>query len=117
MESGFLTVNEASHYLGIKISTLYSMVERKEIPHYRIGRLIKFTKADLDSFMQERRVDRIDIERKARRILTSACNPKIDVGTLVKKTVAEVRRNRYTSSHGKPDRIKGLRKEASHGAL
>ena len=117
MESGFLTINEASNYLGIKTSTLYSMVGRKEIPHYRIGRLIKFTKADLDAFMQERRVDRIDIERKARRILTSACNPKIDVGTLVKKTVAEVRRNRYTSSHGKPDRVKGLGKEASHGAL
>ena len=117
MESGFLNATEATHYLGIKMSTLYSMVERKEIPHYRIGRLIKFTKADLDAFMQERRVDRIDIERKARRILTSACNPKIEVDALVKKNIAESRGNRYIASHGKPDRIKGLRKEASHGAL
>ena len=117
MESGFLTINEASNYLGIRTSTLYAMVERKEIPHYRIGRLIKFTKADLDAFMQERRVDRIDIERKARKILTGACNPKIEVNTLVKKTLAEVRRNRYTASHGKPDQSKGLGKEVSDGTV
>ncbi len=37
----FLAVEELSRYLGIKKSNLYSKVERKEIPHYRVGRLIK----------------------------------------------------------------------------
>ena len=100
MECGFLTVNMASHYLGIKPSTLYTMVERKEIPHYRIGRLIRFTKPDLDTFMQERRVDRIDIEKQARKILTHARIPKVDVDTLVKKTVADSKGIEYSLSHG-----------------
>ena len=117
MENGFLTIKEGSLYLGIKTSTLYSMVERKQIPHYRIGRLIKFTKPDLDAFMQEHRVDRVDTEKKARKILNNARNPKINVDALVKKTIAESRGNGYTSSHGKPDQSKGLGKEAAHGAL
>ena len=100
MECGFLTVNMASHYLGIKPSTLYSIVERKEILYYRIGRLIKFTKADLDTFMLERRVDRIDIEKQARKILTHARIPKVDVDTLVKKTVADSKGIEYSLSHG-----------------
>ncbi len=117
MEKSFLTLNEAAQYLGVKASTLYSMVERKEIPHYRIGRLIKFTKADLDAFMQERRVDRVDPEKEAKRILNLARNSNIDVDALVKKTVAESRRNRYTSSHGKPERVEGFGEEVPHGAL
>ena len=59
----------------------------------------------------------MDIEKEAKKILSHARNPNIDVDALVKKTVAENRGNRYTASHGKPDRIKGLRKEASHGTL
>ena len=117
MESGFLNATEASHYLDIKTSTLYSMVEHKEIPHYRVGRLIKFTKADLDAFMQQRRVDRVDIEKEARNILNLTHNPSIDVDALVRKTVAESRGNRYTASHGKPDRVKGLGEEVPHGAF
>ena len=35
----------------------------------------------------------------------------------VKKTVAESRRNRYTASHGKPERVEGFGEEVPHGAL
>jgi len=31
-----------SQYLGVKRSTLYTMIERREIPHYRIGKLARF---------------------------------------------------------------------------
>ncbi len=117
MEHGFLTLDEASTYLGVRKSNLYSKIERKEIPHYRVGRLIKFKKADLDAFMEERRIDRVDIEKEAKKILSHARNPNIDVDALVKKTVAESRGNGYTASHGKSDQVKGLGKEVSHGAL
>ena len=72
--------------MGVKTSTLYSMVERKEILHYRIGRLIKFTKADLDAYLQKHRIDSIDIDRAANRILKHACSPRIDIHALVKNT-------------------------------
>ncbi len=117
MEKGYLSIKEASQYLGVKPSSLYSMVEAREIPYHRIGRLIKFTKSELDAFMEENRVDRVDIEKEAKKILTHPRNPNIDVDALVKKTVAESRGNRYTASHGKSDQVKGLGKEVSHGAL
>ena len=117
MDSGFMSTDEASHYLGIKTSTLYSMVEGKEIPHYRIGRLIKFTKTELDSWVQQRRVDSIDIEKGAKKILNHAHNTNIDMDALVKRSVAKSKRSRYTSAQRKADRIRGLGKEVSHGAL
>jgi len=117
MDKGYLSIKEASEYLGVKPSSLYSMVEGREMTYHRIGRLIKFTKADLDAFMQERRVDRVDIEKEARKILSLAHNPNIDVDALVKKSVAESRENGYTASHGNQTKVKGLGKEVSHGAL
>ena len=117
MENGFLNVREASQYLGVKPSSLYSMVEEREIPYHRIGRLIKFTKTDLDAFMEERRVDRVDIEKEAKKILDLGRNPKIDVDALVKKTVARRRENGYTSSHGRPESAKGVGKEVPNGAF
>ena len=35
-------IGRLSRYLGIKKSTLYAMIERKEIPFYRIGKLARF---------------------------------------------------------------------------
>lgn len=35
----------------------------------------------------------------------------------VKKTIAEVKENRYTSSHGKSDQDKGLGREVEDGTL
>ena len=117
MDKGYLSIKEAAEYLGVKPSSLYSMVERREIPYHRIGRLIKLTRADLDAFMQESRVDRVDPEKEAKKILNHARNLNIDVDALVKKTVAESRRNRYTASHGKPERVEGFGEEVPHGAL
>ncbi len=60
MESDYLTIDEASAYTGIKKSTLYSKVEQREIPHYRIGRSIKFKRDDLDAWMEAHRVECVD---------------------------------------------------------
>ena len=44
-------IRRVSQYLGIKRSTLYAMIERKEIPHYRIGRLARFKQAEIDAWL------------------------------------------------------------------
>jgi len=41
-------IRRVSQYLGIKRSTLYAMIERKEIPHYRIGRFARFRHVEED---------------------------------------------------------------------
>jgi excisionase family DNA binding protein len=109
MESSFLSISEASEYLGVKTSTLYSLVERKKIPHYRIGRLIKFKKAEIDEWVHEHKVDNADLKKEASRILNAPHKPKIDVDVLVRRSIAESKRTSYISNHGKSGRLKGLR--------
>ena len=51
-----LNIDELSEYLSIKKSSLYSKVEMKEIPFYRIGRLLRFKKAEIDHWLEKSRV-------------------------------------------------------------
>lgn len=39
--------NEAAEYIGCGYDKLMQMVRKKEIPHYRIGRRVFFTKESL----------------------------------------------------------------------
>ncbi len=112
-----LNVDELSEYLGIKKSSLYSKVERKEISYYKIGHLVRFKRSDIDLWMEKSKVETLDLQGRARKILRGTGNYTTDIDTLVKETIAEVNGNEYTSSHGKPDRIKGLGKEVGHGSL
>jgi excisionase family DNA binding protein len=52
MESEFIKIEEMSDYLNIKVKTLYSLVSSGDIPHYRVGRLIRFKKEDIDIWME-----------------------------------------------------------------
>jgi len=52
--SGYLTINDLSIYLGIKPKTLYARI--KEIPHYKVGRLVRFRKEDVDAWMEKHKV-------------------------------------------------------------
>ncbi len=60
MEKAFLSIKEISDYLCLKVSTVYALVEQKKIPHYRIGRLIRFKKSEIDSWMDQNKEDRFD---------------------------------------------------------
>jgi len=53
----FLTVKEASGYLKIKESTLYAWAERGIIPCYKFGRLVRFKKADLETWAESQRIE------------------------------------------------------------
>jgi len=49
----YLTIRQVADYLGIKVSNLYSKIP--EIPHYRIGRLLRFKKEDIDVWIESKR--------------------------------------------------------------
>jgi excisionase family DNA binding protein len=55
-DSPFMTIRELSGYLKIKVKTLYPMVPMLMLPHYKVGRLIRFRKDEIDLWMQNRRV-------------------------------------------------------------
>jgi excisionase family DNA binding protein len=113
----FLTIDELSEYLNLKRSKLYSLVETGELPHYRIGRLIRFRRDDVDRWMEGHRKEEVDTNRKAKGILKVVNTPRTDIDGLIKKSIEEVKGLKYTPNHGRPDQIKGRRKEVSDGAL
>ena len=48
-----LTIQQLSDYLSIKRSTLYAWVERGFIPHYKMNRLIRFKKEEIDTWLED----------------------------------------------------------------
>ena len=112
----FLTTDELSEYLNLKRSTVYSMAESGELPHYKIGRLIRFRKSDVDRWIEDHRRENINMEKKARHILKAINTPRMRVDSLVKKSIAEAKGLKYTPSHGRPDQDKA-KKEVEYGTL
>ena len=56
-EPVFMTYREVSSAFGIPVPTLYSMVCRKEIPHYRLGpRFVRFDRQALEAWFAARHV-------------------------------------------------------------
>ncbi len=113
----FLTIDELSEYLNLKRSNLYSMVESGVLPHYRIGRLIRFKKDDVNQWMEAHRREGMNVDKKVRDILKAINRPNMDVDRLVKKSIEEAKGLKYIPKNGKLDQVKGLREEVSDGAL
>ena len=82
----YLKIEDISAYLNIKTKTLYAMVESGDIPHYRIGRLIRFKREDVDSWMEAKKVMGSNPLCKPKRVFISGKrNQYID--KVVRKTI------------------------------
>ncbi len=44
-----LSIDEASSVLSLKKDTLYHMVSRRQIPHYKIRKLVRFKLSDIEA--------------------------------------------------------------------
>jgi excisionase family DNA binding protein len=117
MEKRFLSVKELGEYLHIKPATLYGKTEAGEVPHYKVGRLIRFKQDDIDEWMEKHRREPLDANKRARRILKATDRSNVDVNRIVKKSIEEVKGKCYSPGKGKLDQVKGLRKEVEDGTL
>jgi len=116
-ERAFLSIQWLSIYLGIGPKSLYAMVEENRIPHYRVGKLIRFKRSEIDEWMEGNRKDCVDVEKAVRKTLGARQKPKIGIDRLVKKSIERVKREGYTTPHGKPDQVRGLGKGVKNGTL
>lgn len=114
-----LTIEELSAYLGIKIKTLYGKVESGDIPHYRIGRLVRFRMAEINAWLEGCRNSNKESSKqeKHRKSKNSSHEQDKHISAISAKVVDGERKKYYDSRHGKTDRIAGLGKEAEDGII
>jgi excisionase family DNA binding protein len=64
----YLNQVEAAQHLGFSKSMVSLMTSQGVLPHYRVGRAVRYTIKDLDNFMESRKVDNTceELGRKAR---------------------------------------------------
>ena len=51
-----MNIEQVAEMLGVKVSTIYSWVSQQYIPHYKIGRLVRFDKREVLEWVQNLRV-------------------------------------------------------------
>ena len=119
MAKELLSVGDLSEYLNIKKSTIYRLVENGKLPHYRIGRLIRFKQGDVDAWIEKQKEPVIDAKVEARKVLRSIEKKSdLDVDGIVKKAIEDTKKKRYNStSQEKPGGIEGLETEVKHGIV
>lgn len=54
LDDGYIGIDEAANYLGIKTITLRGWLKKKEaeLPAHKIGKLWKFKRSELDAWVQ-----------------------------------------------------------------
>lgn len=112
----YFKIEDISMYLSIKVKTLYSLVESGDIPHYRIGRLIRFKKRDVDLWMEEKKGAVAFHPYRSNRVFKSSQRNQ-DIDKKVRKTIDGLKGEGYTLAHGKSDQIEGPTKEKNHGSV
>ena len=62
IKDNLMGIEELASYLGVKVSTLYKWVHAKQVPYYKIGRLVKFRKSEVDCWIEDKRVGEVNID-------------------------------------------------------
>lgn len=116
IENGYWDIRDLSNYLKVKMKTLYALVP--EIPHYRVGKLIRFRKQEIDSWMEHKRGMACGqgVTSGNHRVRRQG-KGNADIDRLIRKAIDQSKGESYNPEHGKSDRSKGPRKETTHGSL
>ena len=55
MNSDHFDIDQAAKFLNVKVSRLRTAILRKEIPYFKVGRLVRFHKHDLEKWIDDLR--------------------------------------------------------------
>ena len=116
IDNGYWDIKDLSGYLKVKTKTLYAMISY--IPHYHVGKLIRFKKQEIDSWMEGNRTKALGQNNKSESHKgRQSGKGSADIDRLIRKSIDQSKQETYNHDHGKSDRIEGPTKEANHGSV
>ena len=116
IDNGFWDIADLSSYLKVKVKTIYAMTS--DIPHYRVGKLIRFRKQEIDSWMENKKVESLSGINKSNNIKGKKSNRgNAHIDKLIRKTIDQSKNEVYNTGNGKSDRIEGPKKEINNGSI
>jgi len=57
----FIDVDELAEYLKLKKRSTYHFIATQGIPHYRVGRLIRFKLSEIEAWMNNKKSDQLNV--------------------------------------------------------
>jgi excisionase family DNA binding protein len=93
----YLSIDEVSSILNIKKPTLYQWVESRQIPHYKMGKLIRFKRDEVIQWMDEHKVAPVDLSKRTREIVKKINHRPKNMKNLIKKTLDGLKTRHYNS--------------------
>ncbi len=67
MITDILSLKELCSYLKVTPPAIYKLVQRKKVPSFKVGRELRFRKAEIDRWIKKQEDDRRKIAKKGRR--------------------------------------------------
>jgi len=56
MEKRLFNVDELSRYLNVPLPTLYTWTHQRKIPHFKVGRSVRFDRVEIDMWLEARKI-------------------------------------------------------------
>ncbi len=56
-----LNTKETAEFLGISKNTLYEWIVQKKIPYFKVGRLVKFKREDLETWLKKKKMEEKEV--------------------------------------------------------
>lgn len=61
MQEPFIDVVDLASFLKVKKRTAYHIVANLNIPHYRVGRLIRFKLSEIEDWMNKNKSEQLNV--------------------------------------------------------
>lgn len=49
--NGLMNVSQVADYVGVPVATVYNLTMKEKIPHFHIGKLLRFRKDKIDEWL------------------------------------------------------------------
>ncbi|MEQ9617715.1 MAG: helix-turn-helix domain-containing protein [Deltaproteobacteria bacterium] len=61
MQEPFIDIVDLAKFLKLKKQTAYHIVATLNIPHYRVGRLIRFKLSEVEEWMKSKKSEQVNV--------------------------------------------------------